>query len=96
MCHDGEYGVVISRYHKIDGLDWIAMPLIPYLYAVEDVSQVPTAVDKAEVARLRDAYRRAHLEDLAPDSNKKDGVPKGEWTQLVGPRTTGRSTGSRW
>ena len=19
MCHDGEYGVVISRYHKIDG-----------------------------------------------------------------------------
>ena len=45
---------------------------------------MPTAVDKAEVVRLRDAYRRAHLEDLAPDSNKKDGVPKGEWTQLVG------------
>ena len=84
LCHDGEYGVVISRYHKIDGLDWIAMPLIPYLYAVDDVSQVPPAVDKAEVVRLRDAYRRAHLEDLAPDSNKKDGVPKGEWTQLVG------------
>jgi hypothetical protein len=84
MCHDGEYGVVISRYHKIDGLDWIAIPLIPYLYAVEDVSQVPPAVDKAEVARLRDAYRRGHLEELAPDSNKKDGVPKGEWTQLIG------------
>ncbi len=20
-CHEGEYGVVISRYHKVDGLD---------------------------------------------------------------------------
>ncbi|HEY2002765.1 MAG TPA: hypothetical protein VGG80_10615, partial [Acidobacteriaceae bacterium] len=26
LCHDGEYGVVISRYHKIDGYDWIAIP----------------------------------------------------------------------
>ena len=34
MCRTGEYGVVISRYHKIDGYDWIAIPLIPYLYAV--------------------------------------------------------------
>jgi hypothetical protein len=33
-CHDGEFGVVISRYHKIDGYDWIAIPLIGYLYAV--------------------------------------------------------------
>src|ERR1700675_4917957 len=29
-CHDGEFGVVISRYHKIDGYDWIAIPLVPY------------------------------------------------------------------
>jgi hypothetical protein len=27
-CHDGEYGVVISRYHKMDGYDWIAIPLV--------------------------------------------------------------------
>jgi hypothetical protein len=83
MCHDGEYGVVISRYHKIDKYDWIAIPLIPYLYAVDDVSKVPTTVDKDQVAALRDAYRRAHLEMLAPD-DKHGGTPKGEWTQLVG------------
>jgi hypothetical protein len=82
-CRNGEYGVVISRYHKIDGYDWIAIPLVPYLYAVDDVSQVPATVDKAEVARLRDAYRREHLLALAPDS-KKGGTPGGEWTQLVG------------
>ena len=83
MCRSGEYGVVISRYHKIDGLDWIAIPLIPYLYAVDDVSTVPVPVDKAQVAAVRDAYRRSHLEDLAPDG-KTGGTPKGEWTQLVG------------
>jgi hypothetical protein len=82
-CHQGEFGVVISRYHKIDGYDWIAMPLVAYLYAVDSVSDIPTSVDRAQVAALRDAYRREHLLDLAPD-NKKDETPKGEWTELVG------------
>jgi hypothetical protein len=83
MCRDGEYGSVISRYHKIDGLDWVAMPLIPYLYAVDDVNLVPSQVDRGEVEMLRETYRRAHLEDLVPD-NPRGGPPKGEWTQLVG------------
>jgi hypothetical protein len=83
MCRNGEYGVVISRYHKIDGYDWIAMPLIPYLYAVESANDVPMTVDRAQVAALRDAYRREHLETLAPDG-KNGSMPKGEWTQLVG------------
>jgi hypothetical protein len=83
MCHEGEYGVVISRYHKMDGYDWIAIPLIPYLYAVSGVAEIPATVDRAQVAELRDAYRRDHLEMLAPDT-KTDKAPKGEWTQLVG------------
>ena len=82
VCRTGEAGVVISRYHKIDGYDWIAMPVISYLYAVTDVSQVPMSVDKAQVAALRDTYRREHLEAIAPDKN--GAAPKGEWTQLVG------------
>jgi hypothetical protein len=82
-CHDGEYGVVISRYHKMDGYDWIAIPLVGYLYAVDDVNQIPAVVDRAKVAALQDAYRREHLMDLAPN-NRKGGAPKGEWTELVG------------
>jgi len=82
-CHAGEYGVVVSRYHKIDGYDWIAIPLVPYLYAVDSVSDVPATVDKDQVAAIRDAYRKAHLLDLAPD-NKHGDTPKGEWTELVG------------
>ena len=34
-CRPGELGVVISRYDDIGGYDWIAVPLLPYLYAVE-------------------------------------------------------------
>ena len=83
MCEPGEYGVVISRYHKIRGYDWIAIPLIPYLYAVEDANEVPKAVGPEEVFALRDAYRRKYLEELAPD--KKNGkAPGGEWDQLIG------------
>jgi hypothetical protein len=82
-CEPGEFGVVISRYHRIGGYDWIAIPLIPYLYAVEDASQAPVSVDKAQVAALRDAYRRKYLETLAPDDNGGR-TPGGDWTQLVG------------
>jgi hypothetical protein len=82
-CQPGESGVVISRYHKVGGLDWVAIPLIPYLYAVEDVTQVPQSVDLAQVGALRDAYRRKHLLELAPNGSHGK-TPKGEWTQLVG------------
>jgi len=82
-CKPGEAGVVISRYHRVAGDDWIAIPLIPYLYAVEKPSEIPaTATPELEV-QVRDAYRRAHLRDVAPDG--PDGaMPGGDWTQLVG------------
>lgn len=82
-CNPGESGAVISRYHRVGGYDWIAMPLIPYLYAVEREDQIPTSVTQEQVARLRDDYRRTHLEELVPDG--KDGaMSPGDWTQLVG------------
>jgi hypothetical protein len=82
-CQPGETGVVISRYHRIAGYDWLAIPLLPYLYAVDTVQEIPQAVDARLVAELRDGYRRAHLLALAP--NDADGrAPQGDWTQLVG------------
>ena len=82
-CHEGEYGVVISRYHKVDHYDWIAVPLVGYLYAVDNLSDIPATADRAQVWALQDAYRKAHLMDIAPD-NKKGDAPKGEWTELIG------------
>lgn len=82
-CNPGELGAVISRYHRVGGYDWIAIPLIPYLYAVERADQVPEWASPEEVASIRDSYRRAHLEKIAADES--DGsTPHGDWTQLVG------------
>jgi hypothetical protein len=82
-CLPGETGVVISRYNKIAGYDWIAVPLIPYLYAVEKPEDVPLFVNPKVVAFLRNQYRRTYLEAVAPD--EPNGEPtSGNWTQLVG------------
>lgn len=82
-CNPGEFGVVISRYYKIAGYDWIAIPLVPYLYAVEDLKSVPTEAGPEAVAALRDEYRRKYLQEIVPDlPNEK--MPKGSWVELVG------------
>ena len=74
-CLPGENGVVLSRYHHVDGYDWLAIPLIPYLYAVDDASQIPAQADAGLETRLRDRYRREHLMDLVPDDPMKE-IPK--------------------
>lgn len=82
-CREGEAGVVLSRYHRIDGYDWLAIPLIPYLYAVDDPEEIPeTATPRLEL-KLRDTYRRNHLSSLIPDDPRTE-IPRGEWIQLVG------------
>src|SRR5580704_2824595 len=78
-CHEGELGVVISRYDHVSGYDWIAIPLLPYLYAVDRPDQVPSNVNPEEVGALRDAWRRSNLEDVAPDA-ENGRTPAGDWT----------------
>src|SRR5689334_299639 len=55
-CHSGETGVVLSRYHGIAGRDWIAVPLIPYLYAVSDPENIPLVANEKLVKFLRHNY----------------------------------------
>ncbi len=82
-CAEGEPGVVISRYNKIAGRDWLAIPLIPYLYAVEDSDEIPLFANPKIVAFLRNQYRKRHLEAEAADQNNGE-PPEGNWTQLIG------------
>lgn len=82
-CEPGEQGAVISRYHRVGGYDWLAIPIVPYLYAVERPERIPASVTPEEVARLRDEYRRRDLEYVAPDTSYGR-TPGGDWTQLVG------------
>jgi hypothetical protein len=82
-CRPGELGVVIARYDGISHLDWVAIPLVPYLYAVENPADIPETVDRAQEDRLRDLYRRRFLESVAPDL-PNGGTPEGNWYELVG------------
>jgi hypothetical protein len=82
-CAPGEFGVVISRYDGIAGHDWIAIPLIPYLYAVDNPENVPLSADAKLVDFLRNRYRMAHLESVAPDGPEGE-PPAGRWAELVG------------
>src|SRR5215467_8005869 len=63
-CEAGENGVIISRYARVGGYDWVAIPIVPYLYAVDDLRSVPAQANSASVAALRNQYRREHLGDL--------------------------------
>jgi len=82
-CHAGEAGAVISRYMHVSGYDWAAVPLIPYLYAVEQPSEVPEWVDAQTVTSLRKSYLQKHFRRFMPDDPEEDRLP-GAWMQLVG------------
>ena len=82
-CDPGEFGIVISRYRKLSGYDWIAIPLVPYLYAVEDFASIPEEANAETVAYLRDEYRRNHLREIVPDGAGGQ-TPKGSWVELIG------------
>ena len=82
-CLPGEVGAVITRYQGIAHYDWLAIPLIPYLYSVETSSEVPSRVDRDMVIRLREKYHDAHLLMLGKDV-PRGGDRKRGWSQLVG------------
>ena len=81
-CQPGESGVVISRYSRIQKLDWVAIPLLPYLYAVEHAVDVPERIDAASVERMRQHYAEDHLQSLASPVAEYD--LKNVWSQLLG------------
>src|SRR5208283_5391411 len=48
-CSASELGAVITRRPGIGDYDWVAIPLVPYLYSVENASEVPAHVDRTSV-----------------------------------------------
>jgi hypothetical protein len=82
-CQPGESGVVVSRYHRIAGRDWLAIPLYPYLYAVDKPEDIPLFADAKLEAALRDQYRRKYLKSLVPDAPSGE-TPGGDWYELIG------------
>ena len=83
MCAPGENGVVLSRYEGIGHYDWVAMPLLPYLYSVNSASQVPARVSVPMVEQLRNQYRERFLGEFT-DGIQRGGFFSGGWTELLG------------
>ena len=83
LCHPDEPGIVLSGGKDMAGYDWVAIPLIPYLYAVERPDQVPLRADALTVSALRDRYREAHLGELG-DMLHPGGFFHGGWKELTG------------
>jgi hypothetical protein len=84
-CQPGERGVVISSFRELgaeENYEWIAMPLVPFLYGVEDEREVPLYVNDAILQALRERYRRTRMVDLIPVAND------GYWQHLVGAALT--------
>ncbi len=81
-CQPGETGVVISRYSRVHGYDWVAIPLLPYLYAVDRAEDVPAWVEAADVQKMQTTYAEAHLMSLASETKGYDA--KNTWPQLLG------------
>jgi hypothetical protein len=77
-----ETPVKLPRYQGIANYDWIAMPLLPYLYAVANASEAPARVDHETVNSMRDKYHAAHLLGLG-DVPRGGDVKRG-WSQFVG------------
>ncbi len=82
-CGPGELGVVIARYEGIAGYDWLAVPLLPYLYSVEDPAAVPARVNREMVESLRRRYHEAHFMGLGQNVPEGGRVQRG-WNQLLG------------
>ena len=82
-CNAGELGAVITRNSGIGGYDWVAIPLVPYLYSVENPSEIPAHADRKVVWRIRNRYHESHLLSLGKNLIAGN-FARGGWAFLVG------------
>ena len=82
-CKAGELGAVVTRDPDVGGYDWVAIPLLPYLYSVENPAEVPAVADRKSVWRMRHRYHETHLRTLG-EKVAPGNLFKGGWALLVG------------
>jgi hypothetical protein len=77
MCGAGERpGVVLARYHAIGPYDWLAVPIMEFLYATDRVEDVPRYATPEAVWEMREQYRQQYLRSIVPDGTQ--GVEHGD------------------
>ncbi len=83
-CAPGELGAVISRYDGVGGYDWLAIPLIPYLYAVEQPDDIPLFADPKMVHVFCATNTAANIWRRSHRIGTTEKTPGGNWYELVG------------
>ena len=94
MCRKDEAeGVVLARYHAIGRYDWLATPIMDFLYATDTPAEVPAYATPETLWALRQRYRERFLRDVVPDGAEgerdRDGSAKHahdleEWWETAG------------
>jgi hypothetical protein len=93
MCRAGEpQGVVIARYHQIGNLDWLASPIMEFLYATERPEDVLTYATIDNSWDLREIYRKKYLSKIIPGGTEYDKATD-EWWESAGTAYTRRIWG---
>jgi hypothetical protein len=71
MCEPGERpGVVLARYHAIGKYDWLAVPVMDFLYAADRMEDVPQYATPQVVWAMRERYRQRFLRSVVPDGTQ--------------------------
>jgi hypothetical protein len=84
LCHPGEMGIVLARYHKVSDIDWLAIPVLPFLYGADTPEEVPRFITPAREAEIRERYRLRYLRDIVPNGPNGTPAPKDEWVETIG------------
>ena len=83
-CQPGEpQGVVLARYHRIGPYDWIASPVMQFLYATGRAEDVPEYMTPELAWSMREQYRVHFMEAIIPDGTEKDKATD-EWWETAG------------
>ncbi|RXH54388.1 hypothetical protein GRAN_4684 [Granulicella sibirica] len=84
MCEAGEaQGVAIARYHQIGDIDWVASPIMQFLYATDRPEDIPAYATADSVWEMRQRYRRRYMLAIVPDGTEKEKATN-EWWETVG------------
>ncbi|WP_245536234.1 DUF4105 domain-containing protein [Terriglobus roseus] len=77
LCRPDEpQGVVLARYHAIGQYDWLATPIMDFLYATHDPAEVLAFATPQKVWAMRERYRERFLREVVPDG--KQGTMNGD------------------
>ena len=84
MCEPGESpGVALSRYNHIGPYDWMATPIMQFLYATSRADEAMQTTTPNLVDDLRQQYRHDFLGNLFPDDSDRS-QSNDEWWESVG------------